>query len=91
MDRISRFLGDSPIRVFFRLLVLSFVVGLVLATLNIRPVQLYYWAERIVLRIWDMGFAFLDDVLGYLIAGAIVVIPIFLLMRLFRIGSRRAE
>jgi len=91
MNRLSQFLGDSPIRVFFRLLVLSFVVGLVLATLNIHPVQLYYWAERIVWRIWNMGFAFFDQALTYLAMGAVVVVPIFLLMRLFRVGSRRAD
>ena len=37
MSGLTRFLGDTPLRVFIRLLVLSFIVGLVLSALNIRP------------------------------------------------------
>ncbi len=91
--RLTRFLGDTPLRVFFRLLVLSFLVGLVLSVLNIRPFQIYRWIERLIERVWDMGFDLLGDAAEYLILGALVV-PIFLLMRLFRLGSgagRRSE
>jgi hypothetical protein len=33
-----------------------------------------------------MGFAFFADSLDYLIAGAMIVVPLFLLMRLLRLG-----
>jgi hypothetical protein len=91
-ERLNRFLGDTPLRVLVRLLVISFIVGLVLSTLNIHPFDVYYWAERAVLRIWDMGFAFFGDALDHLIVGALIVVPVFLLMRLLRLGgSRRAD
>ena len=38
---LTRFLGDTPFRVFIRLLVLSFIVGLVLATLEIHPLEIF--------------------------------------------------
>jgi hypothetical protein len=38
-----------------------------------------------------MGFAFLGDALEYLLVGALVVVPIFLLMRVLKVGNRRAE
>ena len=34
MQALTRFLGDTPLRVFIRLLVLSFIVGLVLSALK---------------------------------------------------------
>ena len=36
-----------------------------------------------------MGFAFFADSLGYLIAGALIVVPLFILSRLFRLGGGR--
>ena len=91
-ERLNRFLGDTPLRVLLRLLVLSFIVGLVLSTLNIHPLDVYDWIERLIRRIYDMGFAFFGDALEYLLVGALIVVPIFLLMRVLRLGrGRRAD
>jgi hypothetical protein len=91
-QRLTRFLGDTPLRVALRLLVLSFIVGLILSALNIRPFQIYRWVEGVVLRIYDMGFAFFEEGLEYLVIGAIIVVPVFLIMRLLRLGGgRRTE
>ena len=86
--RLTQFLGDTPLRVAIRLLVLSFIVGLVLSALNIHPFEIYEWIERLILRIYDMGFAFFGDALEYLLVGALIVVPIFLLMRLLKLGGR---
>jgi hypothetical protein len=90
-ERLTRFLGDTPLRVAVRLLVLSFIVGLVLSALNIHPIDIYLWFERLVRRIYNTGFAFLGDALQYLIIGALIVVPIFLISRLLKLGGRRAE
>ena len=89
MSGLTRFLGDSPWRVFIRLLVLSFIVGLVLSALNIRPIDVYWWVERTIRHIYDMGFAFFTNSLDYMIAGALIVVPLFFLSRLFKLGGRR--
>jgi hypothetical protein len=89
MQGLTRFLGDTPLRVAIRLVLLSFVVGLVLSALGIRPWQIYAWVERAIWHIYDMGFAFFADSLDYLIAGAVIVVPLFLIARLFRLGGRR--
>ncbi|SEQ64111.1 hypothetical protein SAMN05216548_106109 [Faunimonas pinastri] len=89
--RTAHFLGDNPIRVLLRLIVLSFVVGLVLSVLHIHPVDIYYWAEDMVYRIWNMGFGFIQGGLGYLVVGAVIVVPLFLLSRLLKVGSGRAD
>jgi hypothetical protein len=91
-QRLTRFLGDTPARVFVRLLVLSFIVGLVLSALNIRPWQIYRWIERAIRRIYDMGFAVFQEAFEYLVIGALIVVPVFLVMRLLKLGGgRRAE
>ena len=94
-DRLTRFLGDTPLRVLVRLVVLSFIVGLVLSALNIRPMQIYRWIERVLERVWSMGFEFFGEAMEYLVIGALIVVPIFLLMRLFSFGGgggrRRSE
>jgi len=87
---LTRFLGDSPFRVALKLLALSFVVGLVLSALDLHPYQIYWWMEELVWRVYDMGFGFLQDALSYLILGALIVIPVFLLMRLLKLGAGRA-
>lgn len=92
MQPLTRFLGDTPLRVLVRLLALSFIVGLVMAALNIRPYHIYRWIERTIAHIYDMGFAFFADAVDYLIAGALIVVPLFLISRLLKVGgTRRAE
>ena len=89
MHGLTRFLGDTPLRVFIRLLIVSFVVGVILSALNIEPVEVYYWIERLVTRIWNMGFDFFEDAFQYLVIGAIIVVPVFLVMRLLKMGGGR--
>jgi len=86
--KMTRFLGDTPFRVFIRLLVLSFIVGLVLATLEIHPFQIFSWLERLARRIWEMGFEAIERGFGYLVLGALIVVPAFLILRILRLGGR---
>jgi hypothetical protein len=89
--RLTRFLGDTPLRVLVRLVVLSFLVGLVLSALNIHPLQIYDWIEWAVLSVYDMGFGFFRDAFNYFLIGALIVVPLFLLMRLLKLGGGRTS
>ena len=89
--RVTRFLGDSPLRVALRLLVLSFVVGLVLSTLNIHPLELWSWAERLVMRVYHLGFDVIEMAGRYLLLGALIVVPLFLLARLVKFAGRGGD
>ena len=88
MSGLTRFLGDTPLRVLLRLALLSFLVGLVLSALDLHPLQIYWWLERLAIHAYDTGFAFLGDAMQYLIIGALVVVPVFLLVRLLKLGGR---
>ncbi len=82
---LTRFLGDTPSRTALKLLVASFVVGVIMAAFNWYPVDVYYWFRDFVVNLWETGFAALGRFGGYLVLGACVVIPLFIIMRLFSI------
>jgi hypothetical protein len=83
MDR-NTFLGGSVLGVLVRLLVLSLVVGIVLSTLGITPENFFYQINVLLRRIYDLGFGAIESVLGYVILGAMVVVPIWLISRLIK-------
>lgn len=83
MSSIDRFLGDSPFRVFLKLLILSFIVGMVMAAFDWTPWDIYAALRDFALRIWYTGFDALGRFGDYLILGAAIVIPAFILIRLF--------
>lgn len=86
---LTRFLGGAPAAVAVRLAVLSLVVGALMVWLDIDPLAIVDAAERLALHIWGMGFGAVRDLGRYMAAGALVVVPIWLLARLFAVGGPR--
>lgn len=82
MSAINRFLGDTPLRAIIKLVVLSFLVGVVMNAFGWSPLDLFDGLRGFVLGIWDMGFAAVDRFFGYFLLGAAVVVPAFLVLRL---------
>jgi Domain of unknown function (DUF6460) len=87
-DTVSRFLGGSPLSVVFRLILLSILVGVILAAIGLDPVNILYSVERLIRSIWDMGFDAVVWVWRYFLLGAVLVIPIWLILRLARGAGR---
>ena len=87
-NALSRFFGGSPFHVLVRLIIISFVVGIILAALNIQPLDVIYWFERMFYRIYDMGFEAFQRGGEYFILGAVIVFPIWLVMRVLSFGKR---
>lgn len=81
-DRLTRFLGDTPGRTVLKLVVASFVVGVVMAAFNFYPTDVLYWIRDFTVNLWETGFAALGRFGSYLALGAAVVIPAFLILRL---------
>ncbi|KAA0699426.1 hypothetical protein DTW90_08530 [Neorhizobium sp. P12A] len=82
-DQMNRFLGDSPARTIVKLIVVSLIVGFVMKVMGWQPMDLIYNIRHVVLDIWHTGFAALGKFGDYLILGATIVIPIFIVLRLF--------
>jgi hypothetical protein len=79
---IAKFLGDSPLRVAIKLLVISFLVGVVMSTFGWSPYDVVGWVRDTVMRAWNMGFATVDRFLEFMLLGAAIVIPAFIVLRL---------
>jgi hypothetical protein len=82
MSAITRFLGDSPLRVLLKLAVVSFLVGLVMSTFDWSPFDIFDGIVEFFRGIWNMGFKAIERFLGYFLLGAAVVVPAFLILRL---------
>lgn len=80
--QMTRFLGDSPGRVLVKLIVISFVVGVVMAAFDWTPFDVLYGIRDFFVRVWEMGFSAIERFVGYFILGAAIVVPAFLLLRL---------
>jgi hypothetical protein len=86
---VARFAGGSPAMVAVRLIVVSFVVGLVLQTFGFDPATLFSEALRGVRRIVELGFGDIHEIGRILLTGAMVVVPVWLALRPLDGSSRR--
>lgn len=86
-DGLSRFLGGSPLTVVLRLALLSILVGIVLAAIGLDPWNIVASIRRLFAWIWDLGFDAINSLWRYFLLGAVIVVPIWLISRLF--GAQR--
>lgn len=84
-NNLERFLGGSLGSVLVRLLFLSLLVGAAMAFLGISPEGLVRGVATFVQNIVESGFAAIGDIGFWLLTGAIIVVPIFLILRLLKI------
>lgn len=86
---VARFLGGPPLWVLVRLILLSILVGVILAAFGLDPWNIVRSVERMARAIWDMGFDAVFWLWRYFLLGAVLVIPIWLVMRLIKAPSAR--
>lgn len=79
---MERILGDSPLRVVLKLLVVSFLVGLVMSAFGWSPFDVLDGIRDFFVRLWNMGFGAIDRILGYVLLGAAIVIPAYIVLRI---------
>jgi hypothetical protein len=82
-DGVSRFLGGSPLAVVFRLILLSVLVGVVLAAIGFDPYNILRSIQLLFQRLWDLGFDAVNWLWRYVLLGAVIVIPVWLISRLY--------
>lgn len=86
---VYRFFGGSPVAAVVKLVFVSVVVGALLMWLDIEPMTVLFAAERALRRLWAMGFDAVSELGRYLAAGALIVVPIWFLARLFSFRNAR--
>ncbi len=82
----SRFLGGPPLSVAVRLILLSVVVGVILHALGFDPFNIWRSLQSLIQALWNMGFDAFRWLWGYFLLGAVLVIPIWLVVRLAKGG-----
>lgn len=87
-DQVTRFLGDTPGRTIVKLIVISLIVGIIMAALNFTPWDVWYAIRGFFERLWELGFRAFGRFGEYLLYGAMVVVPVFLLVRFLNYRPR---
>jgi hypothetical protein len=81
---MERFVGGSLLGTIIKLVVVSVAVGLVLAWLDLTPWELLENLRRSVEHLFARGFGMIRDLFGYFLLGAVIVIPVWIVLRLLK-------
>jgi hypothetical protein len=86
---LTRFLGGSPGSVFLRLFFVSLIVGALFMWLDIRPVDILRGITDLFNRLSRLGFDAVREVFNYVLVGAAIVVPVWLVLRLMNMRGDR--
>ena len=86
---VQRFFGGPPAAVIIRLVLLSILVGVILAAIGLDPWNIIESVRALIIHIWTMGFDILRWLWRYFLLGAVIVVPIWLLVRLAKAQNTR--
>ena len=81
-DQVHRFFGGPPLAVIGRLILLSILVGVILAAIGLDPWNVVTSVRQLIVQIWSMGFEVVRWLWRYFLLGAVIVVPIWFLVRL---------
>ncbi|WP_375626528.1 DUF6460 domain-containing protein [Bartonella sp. MU37NMGALS] len=83
LDSSHAFLGGILSRISLKLLILSFFIGVVMNFLGWTHRNLIHKIVDFFQSLWEAGFITLTNFFHITMTGAIVVVPIFLILRVF--------
>jgi RsiW-degrading membrane proteinase PrsW (M82 family) len=91
MDRglATRFFGGSPSAVLMRLVAVSFVLGVILSALGVSPFDIINSLRDLFWRIYSLGWESIEWIVRYFLLGAVIVFPVWLIVRLVKMSRRR--
>jgi len=83
----SRFFSDKPVLTVVELAIASIFVGAALAFFNVSPITIWrsvaQGMSNLVTLIADSASGVVMTILSYLLLGAAIVVPVFLVTRIF--------
>lgn len=86
---VERLFGGPPLAVVGRLILLSILVGIILAAIGLDPWNILDSVRRLITHLWNMGFDAVRWLWRYFLLGAVIVLPIWFVMRLVEAPRRR--
>ncbi len=88
-NALEAFLGGSPGAVALKLVLMSLVVGALMMWLEIRPADIIVGIANFLRRIYALGFGAVRELIEYVVAGAAIVLPVWLLLRVMNVSGRK--
>lgn len=88
-NALENFLGGAPMNVLARLFFISLVVGALMMWLQLRPIDILNGVQAFFDRIAQLGFGAVRELGSYIMAGAIVVVPVWFVLRLISVAGMR--
>ena len=88
-NTVVQIFGGSPLEVLRRLILVSILVGVVLSVLGLDPFDIVRSIERLIRSVWEMGFDALRWLWRYFLLGAVIVIPIWFVMRIGKVSQEK--
>ncbi len=85
---MERFFGGNPGLVLIRLAIISLIVGVLLSILGLNPADIINSLQRLIQRLYDMGFEAVIRLFRYFLLGAVLVFPIWLIARVIKMMGR---
>jgi hypothetical protein len=86
---MNGFLGGALSTVAVRLLVVSFIVGVLLTMFGFEPESLYAHLAQLIRHVIDFGLTDLREFGRILLTGAMVVVPLWFVLRLMDMRKAR--
>ena len=81
---VHRFFGGPPLAVIARLVLLSIFVGVILAAIGLDPWNIVDSLRRLIAHFWNMGFEAVRWLWRYFLLCAVIVVPIWFVVRLVK-------
>jgi hypothetical protein len=72
-----------------RLVLLSILVGVILAAIGLDPWNIIESVRSLIMHIWNLGWEAVRRVWRYFLLGAVIVVPIWFLVRLAKAPHTR--
>ena len=81
-DMLQRLFGGPPMAVVGKLILMSILVGVILAAIGLDPWNIIESVQRLIEHLWNLGFDAVRWLWRYFLLGAVIVVPIWFLVRL---------
>jgi hypothetical protein len=88
---MEKFFGGPVLYVILRLAVISLILGVVLAAFNLDALALIVKLREMVRYVYELGFDAFAWIGEYFLLGAVIVFPIWLILRLFAVAKPKKD
>jgi len=85
----NQFIGGRPSAVIIRLAIISILLGIMLSFFDLDPFNFWNSLKNLFVRVYDMGFGAVEWMVRYLALGAVIVVPIWVIGRLWKLYANK--